>query len=254
MSYLYHTFFYEPLYNGLILLLGVLPLWADMGMAIVLFTIIVKIILIPLSKMQIRTQIRMKQVEPKLKAIKELYKNNPQKLNMETLRLYREEKINPLSGIFLLLIQIPIILALYHIFLSGGLPLIKTDLLYSFIKAPTDLINMHFFGINLTTKSVALALLAAITQYIQMRVMMPALPKPEPGAEKTMATEFASMMGTQMKYVMPVMVLVAGYTAGAAISLYWVTSNIFGTLQEIFIRRKMEREAKGKAEVQTTQK
>ena len=115
MSYLFNLFFYEPLYNGLIFLIGVLPR-ADIGIVVVLFTCIVKLILFPLSKKSVLTQIRMKEIQPELDAIKEKHKENKQEQALKVMALYKERKINPFSGILLIFIQIPIIFALYFVF------------------------------------------------------------------------------------------------------------------------------------------
>ena len=132
MSYLFNTFFYNPIYNGLIFLVAYFS-WVDLGIAVILITIIVKLILFPLTKKSIKTQLKIKQIEPKIKEIKEKYKNNREELAKKTMDLYKDNKINPFSGFFLILIQLPVLFALYFVFLKGGLPNINTELIYSFI-------------------------------------------------------------------------------------------------------------------------
>ena len=92
MSSLFHLFFYEPLYNGLIFLIGVLP-WADVGIVVILFTCIVKLALFPLSKKSVLTQIRMKEIQPELDAIKEKHKDNKQEQALKVMALYREKRL-----------------------------------------------------------------------------------------------------------------------------------------------------------------
>ncbi len=234
MSYLYHMFFYDPLYNGLISLINLLPQWADFGLAIVIFTVIVKLILFPLSRKAVLSQMKMKELEPRMNEIKAQYKE-PVEQSTQTMKLYREAGINPFSSIALIFIQIPIILALYQIFYSGGLPKIDTSLLYSFVHAP-ELVTMKLWFIDITKKSWELALLAAVTQYFQIKYSMP-VTKKDPNAAPSFGTDLAHAMSTQMKYVLPVIVFVASYSINAGIAIYWTTSNLFTIGQELFIRR-----------------
>lgn len=234
MSYLYHTFFYEPLYNGLILLINLLPQWADFGMAIVLFTIIVKLILFPLSRKAVVSQMKMKELEPRISEIKAQYKD-PTEQSVQTMKLYKEAGINPFSSILLIFIQIPIVIALYRLFYSGGLPHIDTSLLYSFIHAP-EVVKMKLLFIDITKKSWELALLAAGSQYFQIKYSMP-IAKKDPKAEPSFGGDLAHAMSTQMRYVLPVIVFVASYNINAGIAIYWITSNLFAIGQELFVRR-----------------
>ena len=235
MSYLYHTFFYDPLYNGLIFLINTLPQWADFGVAIVVFTVIVKLILFPLSRKAVLSQMKMKELEPRINELKAKYKD-PAEQSMQTMKLYKESGINPFSSILLIFIQIPIILALYQIFYSGGLPKIDASLLYSFIHSP-ELVTMKLWFIDITKKSWELALLAAIKQFFQIKYSMP-VTKKDPNVAPSFGTDLAHAMSTQMKYVLPVIVFFASYSINAGIAIYWTTSNVFAIGQELFIRRK----------------
>ena len=114
MSYIFHLFFYNPLYNGLIILLSWLP-HPDVGLAVILFTVFIKLVLFPLSKKAVRTQMEIKEIEPELAKIKEKYKDDREKQAKETMSLYQKKGINPFSSFFLVLIQAPIIFALYFI-------------------------------------------------------------------------------------------------------------------------------------------
>src|SRR5690606_5202936 len=112
---------YQPLYNGLIFLIDVIP-YRDAGLAVVLLTIAVKLILFPLSKKAVRTQLILKQVQPELDSLKEKHKDDKQAQAQAMMGLYKEKGINPFSSFFLILIQLPIILTLYRIFVGSGLP------------------------------------------------------------------------------------------------------------------------------------
>ena len=228
----FNTFFYNPLYNGLILLLDVLP-WLDLGLAIVVFTILVKLILFPLSQKQIKTQIKIKEIEPKINEIKEKYLDKQERA-VKTMELYKSEKINPFAGFLPILIQIPIIFALYFIFLRSGFPEINSEILYSFVKAPLD-VNMMFLGLlDVSQKSVILAVLAGISQYFQAKLASPITKKTEKGG---LGEDFARSMSIQMRYVFPVMIFFIAYTISAAVAIYWTTSNIFMIGQELYVKR-----------------
>jgi len=236
---MYTTFIYTPLYNGFIFLADLLPFF-DIGIIIILFTIIVKIILFPLSKKAVRTQAMMKMIEPDLKFIKEKYKNDKQTQALETMKLYKEKKVNPFSSILLLFIQIPILWALYKIFYVGGLSSINTEILYSFVQTPLA-IDPNFLGfIDITHKNAYLAILAGVSQYFQISFSVPVAPKKADG--DGFQENFARSMHMQMKYVLPVIILFVSYQVAGALALYWVTSNLFMIGQELYIRKQMARE------------
>lgn len=236
ISTFFHAGIYTPLYNGLVFLIDYVP-YADVGIVVILLTIVVKLILLPLAQTAIRSQILMNAIKPDLEMIREKFKDNKQEQARLTMELYKEKGINPFSIIVPLLIQIPVILGLYWVFFKGGLPNISTETLYSFVEAPST-VNMHFLGlIDMGGKSVLLATLAGITQYIYTKL---SFPKPEKtkGAP-SFKDDLAKSMHIQMRYVMPVIITVIAYSVSAAIALYWTTSNLFAIGQEIFVRRRM---------------
>lgn len=237
MSYLFNLFFYKPLYNGLIFLITTLP-WADIGIVVILFTCIVKLVLFPLSKKSVLTQIKMKEIQPELDAIKEKHKDNKQEQALKVMALYKDKKVNPFSGILLIFIQIPIIFALYFVFLKGGLPKINTDLLYSFIKTPKS-INISFLGLmDITQKSYVMAFFAALTQFFQVKFATPQFKKKDSGSNtSSFKDDLAKSMSIQMKYILPVIIFFISRGLPAVVALYWTTSNLFAIGQELYLRR-----------------
>lgn len=237
MSYLFNLFFYKPLYNGLIFLIGVLP-WVDIGIVVILFTCLVKLVLFPLSKKSVLTQIKMKEIQPELDVIKEKYKDSKQEQSLKVMALYKERKINPFSGTLLIFIQIPIIFALYFVFLKGGLPKINSDLLYSFIKIPAS-IDVSFLGLlNITQKSYAMAFFAALTQFFQVKFAAPQIKKT--GANRNGSSfkdDLAKSMSIQMKYILPIIIFFIAKGLPSVVALYWTTSNLFTIGQELYLRR-----------------
>lgn len=251
---IYHTLIFQPMYNGLIFLIDVLP-WADAGVAIVVFTLIIKLILFPLSKKSVYTQLKMKRVEPELRAIKEKYsgKDQMQEQARQTMAFYKREGIRPFAGILLVFIQLPILFALYKVFLQPGLSSIDPGLLYSFVSVPESL-NLKFLNVfDISGKSVILALVAAVSTFFQVRFSMPPLPPKKPVApgvthKPNFQEDFARGMNMQMRYFFPVIAFFISWSISSAIAIYWITSNLFTIGQELVIRRSFARSFAGKIE------
>jgi YidC/Oxa1 family membrane protein insertase len=241
MSFLFHNFFYAPLYNGLILFINIIP-FHSVGLAVILFTCIIKVIIFPLSQQSIKTQFEMKQIEPELNELKLKYKDNKQLQAEKTMELYKEKGINPFAGILLTLIQLPILIALYWVFLKGGLPKIDPATIYSFTKIP-DIINMSFFGISVAGKSIFFAVLVAVAQFLQMQITLPKAKKVEvkEGKNPGFTDELAKSMNMQMKYVMPVIMFFIAKSFPLVVSLYLITSSLFAVGQELYIRSKYKK-------------
>jgi YidC/Oxa1 family membrane protein insertase len=234
----WNTIVYQPLYNILVTLVDVLP-GHSVGMAIILLTILIKIVLFPLTTKSIRAQRAMKELEPELKKIREESKDDKQKLAKRTMELYQARGVNPFSGCLPLLIQMPIIIGLYWVFFKG-LQAVDTEVLYSFVTAPASF-DMHFIIFDLSAKSIILALVAGVSQYFQTKISLGAqepLPLKSSTEKGTFQEDFARSMQVQMRYVLPVMVGFIAYTTSSAVALYWATSNILSILQELFVRRK----------------
>lgn len=237
-SYLFNTIFYNPIYNGLIFLVSTFS-WMDLGLAVVFITIIVKLILFPLTKSSIKTQIKIKEVEPELNKIKEKYKEDKETQALKIMSLYKENDINPFSSFFLILIQLPILFALYFVFLKGGLPNINTDILYSFIKTP-DIISTNFLHLtDVTQRSLFLAILAGVSQFFQIKLVLPKQ-EDKKTSERTLKDDLVRNMQIQMKYVLPVFIFFVAYSLNASIALYWTTSNLFMIGQELYVRKHIK--------------
>lgn len=233
---IYYAVFYKPLLNGLILLVNFLP-FDDIGIAIIILTLAVKFFLFPFTHKSTVTQIKMRQIEPELKEIKEKFKNNSGEQAKKTMELYRKHGINPLSSFVTLLIQIPIIFALYKVFLGGA----NFDVvnLYSFVSAPES-VNTVFLGlIDMTQKSYSLAFLVALSQFFQMKLAMPPMQKANQG--DSFKDNFARSMNIQMRYVMPFFIFFIGLNFSSAIALYWTTMNVFAIVHEAVVRKKAKK-------------
>jgi YidC/Oxa1 family membrane protein insertase len=229
---IWNAVLYQPLLNALAFLVSVIP-GGDVGVAVVVLTILVKIILLPLSQKSIESQAQMNILAPELNKIKASGASKEEQARL-TFELYKQHKTNPFSGCLLVLIQIPIIFALYYVFLKELT--FESGLLYSFIHVPEH-INMMFLGIlDISQKSIVLAILAGVSQYLQAHFM----PKPaSSGGDGTSFQEsFAKSMNMQMKYVFPFLIAFFAYSISGAVALYWITSNLFMVGQQFYIRKK----------------
>ncbi len=231
LSNIWNTVLYQPLLNALAFLISIIP-GGDIGIAVIILTILVKLVLFPFSQKAIKNQAAMNMMAPELDKIKKSGESKEEQAK-STFELYKKHKTNPFSGCLLVFIQIPIIFALYYVFFKG----IKFDngLLYSFIHIPVK-INMIFLGIiDLSKKSLFLAILAGISQYLQAHFMPK--PKTTAGSAESFGENFGKSMQMQMKYVFPFLIAWIAYSISGAVALYWITSNIFAVSQQIYVNK-----------------
>lgn len=237
ISSIFNTVIFQPLYNGLIFLINTLP-FVDAGIVVIIFTVIIKVFLLPLSIKASKSQIEMKGVEKDLQILKEKHKDNKELLAQKTIEYYKEKGINPFVGIIILIIQLPIVIGLYQVFIKSGLPEINTTMLYSFVAIP-DYVNMMFFNlINIAQKSITLAVIAGITTYFQISLASGSTKDSMNNNQKGLQNDIAKAMSVQMKYIFPIIVTFISYSISGALALYWITSNLFSIGQEIYIKNK----------------
>ena len=235
-SFLYHVIFYQPVYNLLIVGAALLPTH-DVGVSIIVVTALIRLITFPLMHRSVITQRKLKELEPRIQAIRDTHKDNAQEQGVKIMALYKEHGVNPFSGFATLLIQIPIIYALYRVVREIT---IIPGLLYTFTPIPATL-NTVFLGIvDITHPSIPLAILAGLFQFLQAKYAMPDLPKQDPNAKPSLGSDFARSLQVQTKYFLPLIIVFIGYTLPAAVSLYWVANSALGVLHELYVKRKAE--------------
>ena len=231
----YHELLFRPLFN---LGMGLTSVLLDhsVGLGVVAVTVLVRCLLLPPALRQARhmqaNQSKMAALKTQLAKINERYKDNAAKKAEETMALYRRAGINPASGCLPLLLQLPILIALYRVFLVGLSPEMFTHL-YSFVDQPQSL-ALSFFGINLSTPSFILAALAGVSQFVLMRRVTPAS-APDGGNEAS--AQMMASMQKNMAYIFPVMTVFISLQLPAALALYWVASTIFGIVQQAFFKK-----------------
>ncbi|KND51213.1 MAG: YidC/Oxa1 family membrane protein insertase [Parcubacteria bacterium C7867-001] len=231
----FHQFLYVPIYNLLVFLVGIMP-GGDIGLSVIVATLIVKIIIMPLSLAAVRTQKMMKIIEPKVKKIQEELKDDKEKQARELFAVYKKYKIKPLASFLTLLIQIPILISLYWVFSTEILPQADLSLLYSFVHLPASASPLFLGLFPVAASSIALALIAGLSQLVQAYVAIPLPPAPSKDAAASMQAEFGRALALQARFIIPILIGVVAYTSGA-IALYFITSNIVMLLQEFIVRQ-----------------
>lgn len=245
------------------------------GWALIIFTLVVKLLLLPLGLKQQKSMTKMQAMQPKIAALQEKYKNDQQKLSQETMKLYKEYGISPMGGCLPMLIQLPILFALYRVLyrpltymlhmsdkaigalgnqfvidMSNKNPMAQIQ-----IAEKANLIDFDFFGLNLSANpnaegwfavAMIIPVLAAVTTYFSSKItmLMNKNKKEEKQEEKPKrilspdqkdTKPNANEMGQTMTWMMPIFTLWITATFPAALGIYWVASNIFSIGQTVLL-------------------
>lgn len=229
------TFFrevlYRPLFNILIAIANIIP-GHDFGLAIIGITILIRLILFPLSIRAQRSQRALNVLSPKVQQIKDKYKNDQTAQGQAIMQLYKDNNVSMVAGCLPLLIQIPILLALYRAF-AAGLNVGGLSLLYSFVHNPGSINTMFLGFIDIVAKNRIMAVIAAAVQFFQIRQSSQYM-KSVGGS--TSADQMAAL-NSQMLYVFPIMILIIGWNLSAGLLLYWITTTSWAMLEQLYLRR-----------------
>lgn len=220
----FHTILYQPIFNAFVWLYNVLP-GHDVGVVIIIMTILIRLIVYPLTSKSIKAQKSVQDLQPKVEAIKKEYANDQQKQATMLMALYKDNKVNPFASCLPLLIQLPILIALYMVMRDGLMGDKFAAELYSFVENPGSLNPISFGFINLVKSNTALALLAGISQYFQAKMMLAKQPPKEAG-EGAKDENMMALMNKQMVYFMPIMTVIICFTLPSGLALYWLFSTI----------------------------
>jgi YidC/Oxa1 family membrane protein insertase len=235
---MWHTFIYNPLNNAFVFILSNVP-GNSVALAVIIFTLVIKFALAPLYQKSIRSQQALKLLQPKIAELQKKYKDKKDRavLGQKTLELYKENNVNPFISIGVLLIQLPILLALYLIFSKGISANVEN--LYSFVHFPETVGQFMFGYIDTAKPFILLGLLAGATQGIQARI---SFPKPEvketkKGENPSFQDEFAKSMRFQVLYILPIFIILVSLKLPSAVTLYFVVANVFGIFQEMYVKK-----------------
>ena len=237
MIQLFTTIFYQPILNLLVFIYNVVP-GNDIGIAIIVITIVIKIVLFPLSKKSIESQKALQELQPKIEKVKKDYADNKEEMNKKMMEVYANNKVNPLSSCLPLLIQLPFLIAVYRVFrtgLSNG----SLDLVYSFINKP-ETINVITFGfLDLSKPNIVLALLAGLAQFWQAKMM--SRKKPLVKGEGSRDEDMATTVNKQMLYFMPLLTVFIGFSLPGGLTLYWFVTTLLTSLQQVLVFKTLDK-------------
>jgi YidC/Oxa1 family membrane protein insertase len=244
---------FQPLFNALILLYLLIP---DLGVAIILLTVIIKLLLLPTSRKAIESQKKMQEIQPEVKELQKKYKDNRQLQSQKIMELYKKKNVNPASGCLPMIVQLVFLIALYQVFLTG---LGSDDIgqhLYGFVKSPQQLDPIAFGFLDLSVPNNFLALVVAALQFVQGKMMLKKQELKKSAEKKKVAKkdssgpaepEFAELFQKQILYMGPLFTLLIGnsfssqligITIPSGLILYWGISTIFMIIQQYQVFKK----------------
>ena len=223
---IFNTVLYRPLFNGLILFYLYVP-GHNFGVAVILLTLLLRFLLYPLTLKSLKSQKALQELQPEIQKIQSKYKDK-QKQAEALMKFYREKKFNPLGGCLPVLIQMPLLIALYRVFWKG-LQSQQAGLLYDFVPL-VGTINPIFLGIDLSAPNMVLAVLAAVGQFFPSKMIMPKTDLKKKSTQK--AGQFSQGMQKQMLYLFPILTLFILWRLPSAIGLYWVVTVAFSIIQQ----------------------
>lgn len=253
---IFNTFFMGPILNVLVLILdglNFLHLPGALGFSIIILTILIRILVWPLMSSQLKSAKKMQELKPHLDALKAKHKNDKKAFAQAQMDLYKEHGVNPAGGCLPVLIQFPILIALYQTifaFFNGASGLVQiNNMLYPFIPHLKNVPSLDFLGVNLAVKPsefgqngiflLFIPILTALLTFIQSKMMVPAkslkeYPKdtPKEKKEKESTEDAMGAMQGQMMYLMPVMIGYFAFQFPIGLSLYWNTMTIVGIYQQ----------------------
>jgi YidC/Oxa1 family membrane protein insertase len=210
MNLSFQSLFVDPLAELLRVLYASVA-FQDLGVAIIVLTVLVRLVLHPLFHKSMRQQAVMRELQPEVRRIQEQHKNNREAQGRALMDLYRARGINPFSGVLVLIIQLPILIALYQVFLR-----------------PLPVPNPSLLGlINLAEPSMLLVAVAAVAQYISGAYAVRQAPAGE-GRE----------MARRMALLFPIITILALYALPAAVGVYWVATTVFSVAQQAYAARR----------------
>lgn len=226
---LYQEILFRPIFNALIFLYNSVA-FQDFGIAIILLTIGIRLLLYPLFQRSLSAQKQMADIQPEIKKIQETYKDNKEEQARRLMEIYRQKGVNPFSGCLPIIVQLPILIALYQVFLKAFDPN-QLQFLYSFVTRP-EVIHQAAFGfIMLTEKSALLAILAGLSQYLQA-ITMPQPSLTGSSSKNSGEPDMAKIISYQIKYFFPFLIAIISWSLPAALPLYWTVLNLFAIVQQ----------------------
>ncbi len=250
---MFDTLFVHPIINVLVAILHVFLLLRipyALGFSIIVLTVLIRLLLYPLTTSQLKTTKKLQDLAPELSRLKEKYKGDAKRLQQETMALYKTHGVNPAAGCLPVLIQLPLFFSLYTVFqkiVSAKAQHTINSIVYFDVLKITNTGDTTFFGLplghtpsQLTGSLVAFSFLipfiTGALQFIQSKMIAPAASASnklvKQGEKKSTGDDFAKALQMQTTYILPVMIGFFSYSFPVGLSLYWNTFSIFGIIQQ----------------------
>ena len=238
---LFRTFISKPLFNALIFVGTWVP-GHSLGWAIIILTVLIKLILLIPNQHALEGQRKMQLLQPRMDEIKKKYPNDPTKVQEETMKLWKEMKINPLQSCLPMLLQLPILIGLFYVIREGVHIATSRHMIYSFYAdLPAEFFSHTFFGLDLLVpERMFFPIALVVLQFIQMKMMMKKEKKTDEIVVNPPKKSWMPELNQQtvMTYVLPLMIGYFAFTFPAAVSLYWGVSTLFGIAQQWYVMRE----------------
>jgi len=234
MAHLFTVIFYQPILNLLVFLYNTVS-FQDLGIAIILLTIVIKLVFWPLGRKAIKSQKSLQDLQPKIDELKKRYADDKVGLSRATMDLYKQNQVNPFSSCLPLLIQLPFLWAVYRVF-SDGINN-NLDLVYSFVYRPEALNVLSLGFLDLAKTNIYLAILAGLAQFWQAKMLMAKKPVVKSG-DKAKEDNMMAIMNKQMLYFMPAVTIFIGASLPGGLTLYWLVITLLTALQQVVTIRK----------------
>lgn len=228
LKLLYTEILWRPLFNGLLWLYAVVPVH-DLGLAIVILTVVIRLLLAPLLWKGGKAQRALAALQPEIQKVRDNHRDNREAQGKALFELYAKHKVNPFSGCLMIIIQLPILIALFQVFQQGFDPAALVYR-YPFVPDPGELNPISFGILDVRKGNVVLGIIAAALQYFQARLSLRAAAPPQ--------GDFAKALNWQTLYVFPALIIVWSVTFPSALTLYWTVLNVFGIVQEIIMKKR----------------
>ncbi len=241
----FDAFLVQPLFNALIFIYNIIP---DIGVATIILTIIIRAILYPLFQKSTKQQILMSKIQPELAKLQKEYKDNKEKLVKAQMELYKKYGASPFGSCLITLLQLPILLAVYRVFLNGFSDE-RMATLYNFIIQP-DVVNIYFLGIiDLSQPNIWLAIITAIIQFISSKMLIPPSPNKSSKDEPQVPMQrITASLQKNMGLIAPLITFVILVRLPSILAVYWSVSTLFSIFQQWLVQKNIniEKEEEGK--------
>ncbi len=247
----FRTAFYRPLLNAMVWIISVIP-YHDLGFATIILTILIRLVLLIPSQRALVSQRKMQQLQPKLDALKKAHAGNQEKIAQETMKLWKENGVNPFGSCLPLLIQFPFLIAVYYVVQNGLNPDNAYQLYDALKNFDFNSMNIMFLGILDLTKInlFVLPIIVGGLQFVQLKLSFAGKAKKDAAAKAvghplqkqeesaTAVTDEIAAANKSMVYIMPVMIALYAATTPAGVGLYWAMSTLFGIGQQLVVNKK----------------